>query len=107
MIPLEGDDAGVLGGGTVAAVRADADDAERDAAVKWIDFFYMGKLTDEDAAVADAEALADNDAPIGTPALPIFSAEQLAQSDAWVADLVNVPLRSRWPRSRTTSSTSR
>jgi hypothetical protein len=60
--------------------------------VKWIDFFYMGKLTNEDAAVADAEALAATDGPIGTPALPIFSAEQLAQSDAWVADFVNVPL---------------
>ncbi len=91
VIPLEGPEAGVLAGGTVAAVRADAEDAERDAAVKWIDFFYMGKLTDESAARADAEALAANDAPIGTPALPIFSAEQLAQSDAWVADLVNVP----------------
>ena len=91
VIPLEGADAGVLAGGTVAAVRADASDAERDAAVKWIDFFYMAKLTEEAAAVADAEALAVNDAPIGTPALPIFSAEQLAESDAWVADLVNVP----------------
>jgi multiple sugar transport system substrate-binding protein len=91
IIPLEGPDAGVLAGGTVAAVRADAGDAERDAAVKWIDFFYMAKLTNEEAAVADAEALATNDAPIGTPALPIFSAEQLAQSDAWVADFVNVP----------------
>jgi multiple sugar transport system substrate-binding protein len=91
VIPLEGADAGVLAGGTVTAVRADASAAERDAAVKWIDFYYMGKLTDEAAAVADAEALDANDAPIGTPALPIFSAEQLAQSDAWVADFVNVP----------------
>ncbi len=91
VLPLEGADAGVLAGGTVAAVRADATDAERDAAVKWIDFYYMAKLTNQEAAVADAEALAVNDAPIGTPALPIFSAEQLAESDAWVADLVNVP----------------
>ena len=91
VIPLDGENAGVLGGGQIEAVRADASDAERDAAVKWIDFFYMGKLTDEQAAVADAEALAANDAPIGTPALPIFSAEQLAQSDAWVAEFVNVP----------------
>ena len=30
-------------------------DAEQDAAVKWIDFYYMAKLTDQDAAVADAE----------------------------------------------------
>ncbi|WP_116995991.1 ABC transporter substrate-binding protein [Desertimonas flava] len=91
VLPLEGPDAGVLGGGTIAAVVADATDAERAAAVQWIDFYYMAKLTTEEAAVADAEALAANDAPIGTPALPIFSAEQLAESDAWVADFVNVP----------------
>jgi ABC-type glycerol-3-phosphate transport system substrate-binding protein len=97
VLPLEGEEAGVLGGGTVAAVRADAGDAERDAAVKWIDFFYMAKLTDQEAAVADAEVLDASDAPIGTPALPIFGAEQLAQSDAWVADLVNVPLEQMAP----------
>jgi len=61
VLPLDGADAGVLAGGTIASV------------------------------VADAEALVANDAPVGTPALPIFSREQLAQSDAWVADLVNVP----------------
>jgi len=82
ILPLEGPEAGVLGGGTVAAVRADASDAERETAVRWLDFFYMAKLTNEDAAVADAEALAANDAPIGSPALPIFGAEQLAESDA-------------------------
>ena len=92
ILPLAGDDAGVLTGGSVAAIRADASEAEIEAGVKWIDFFYMEKLTDQDAAVADAEALAANDAPIGTPALPIFSAEQLAESDAWIADFVNVPL---------------
>ena len=97
VLPLEGPDSGVLGGGTIAAVRADASDAERDAAVKWIDFFYMAKLTSEEAALADAEALAANDAPIGTPALPIFDAEQLAESDAWVADFVNVPLAQMMP----------
>ena len=50
VLPLEGADAGVLGGGTIASVRADASDAERDAAVKWIDFFYMAKLTNQEAA---------------------------------------------------------
>jgi len=91
-LPLDGADAGVLGGGTVAGVRGDASPEEVAAAVKWIDFFYMSKLVDEDAAVADAKALAATDAPIGTPALPIFSAEQLALSDAWQAPYVNVPL---------------
>ena len=97
ILPLEGDDSGVLGGGSVAAIRADASDAEKAAGVKWIDFFYMEKLTDEAAAVADAEALAASDAPIGTPALPIFGAEQLEKSDAWVADFVNVPLEQMMP----------
>ena len=73
-------------------MRADACDAERDAAVKWIDFFYMGKLTDEAAARRRCRSTrCQRTHPIGTPALPIFSAEQLAESDAWVADLVNVP----------------
>ena len=92
VLPLAGGDAGVLAGGTVVAVKSTATPAEVDAAVKWLDHFYLAKLVDEDAAVADAQALAESGAPVGTPALPIFGEEQLAQSDAWVADYVNVPL---------------
>ena len=92
VLPLEGDDAGVLSGGSVAVMRADATDAEKEAGVKWIDFFYMQKLTNQEQAVADAEALAANDAPIGTPVLPIFDEAQLAEQQAWIADFVNVPL---------------
>ena len=92
IIPLDGDDAGVLGGGTIVGVRPDTSAAERAAAVKWIDFFYLSKLTDEASATADAETLAESDAPVGTPTLPVFNEEQLAESDSWVADYVNVPL---------------
>ena len=92
VLPLAGADAGVLAGGTVVAVKATASAAEVDAAVKWLYHFYLAKLVDEESAVADASALAENGAPVGTPALPIFGEEQLALSDAWVADYVNVPL---------------
>jgi ABC-type glycerol-3-phosphate transport system substrate-binding protein len=92
VVPLDGDDAGVLSGGTIVGVRPDSSEAERAAAVKWIDFFYLSKLTDEDAAVADAEALVASDGPVGTPTLPVFNEEQLAESDGWIADYVNVPL---------------
>lgn len=92
VIPLDGDDSGVLVGGTIVGVKPDASDIERAAAVKWIDHFYMSKLTDEDQAVADAEALVASDGPLGTPTLPVFDEERLAQSDAWIADMVNVPL---------------
>lgn len=92
VLPLAGGDAGVLAGGTVVAVKSTASEAEVDAAVKWLDFFYLAKLVDEAAAVADAEALVANGAPLGTPALPIFDEDQLALSDSWVAGFVNVPL---------------
>jgi ABC-type glycerol-3-phosphate transport system substrate-binding protein len=91
-VPLEGDDAGVLGGGTLAAVSTSADEEVKDAAVKWIDFYYLRKLTDEQAAVQDAETLVASDQPVGTPVLPIFSQEQYEQSQEWIADLINVPL---------------
>lgn len=91
-IPVEGADAGVLVGGTLAAVNTKADEAQQDAAVKWIDFFYLSKLLDESQAVADAEVRNTNGQAVGTPVLPIFSREQYETSLAWVADYVNVPL---------------
>jgi multiple sugar transport system substrate-binding protein len=98
VVPLaDGDDAGVLGGGTIVGVRPDTSPAERAAAVKWIDFFYLSKLTDQEAATADAQALSESDAPVGTPTLPVFNAEQLAESDGWVSEYVNVPLDQMMP----------
>ena len=45
IIPLENaPTAGVLGGGTLAAVNVVTREEERDAAVYWIDFYYMQKL---------------------------------------------------------------
>lgn len=91
-IPLEGDDAGVLVGGTLAAVSGTADDATKAAAVQWIDFYYLSKLLDEEQGVADAQVRADNDQPVGTPVLPIFSREQYETSLGWIEEYVNVPL---------------
>ena len=91
-IPLEGDDAGVLVGGTLAAVNAKADDATKDAAIKWIDFFYLRKLLDQDQAVADSQVRFDAGQAVGTPVLPIFSRDQYETSLQWVKDFVNVPL---------------
>ena len=52
--------------------RRDPSEAERDAAVHWIDFYYMQKLLTQDAAVADAQTLKADNQPVGVPALPIF-----------------------------------
>lgn len=97
-LPLTDDpDAGVLGGGTLAVVSANADDAVKAAALQWIDFYYMEKLTDQEAAVADAKTLAESGAPVGSPALPVFDKATFDQTLEWTAEYVNVPLDQMTP----------
>jgi ABC-type glycerol-3-phosphate transport system substrate-binding protein len=91
VLPLEGADAGVLGGGTLAAVNAKASEAVKDAAVKWIDFYYMQKLTNQAAAVLDAKTLSEAGQPVGTPALPIFDKATYDTSLTWIKDYINIP----------------
>ena len=97
VLPLDGTDAGVLGGGTLAAVNVVTTDAERDAAVDWIDFYYIQKLITEEGAVADAKALTANNQPVGVPALPIFDKATYDQSQVWIKDYINVPVDQMTP----------
>jgi len=92
MIPLEGPNAGILGGGTLAAVKAGASDATRAAAAKWISHWYLARYTSEEAALAFNQQAFDDKQPVGTPELPIFSEENLEQYRTWIAPLINVPL---------------
>jgi multiple sugar transport system substrate-binding protein len=92
-IPTE-NGGGALTGGTLAAVTKDSTEAEKAAAVKWIDWWYLSKLQDQDQAVADAKTRAEADPAqaVGTPVLPIFSKELYDQNLEWIKDYVNVPL---------------
>ena len=90
VIPLEGSDAGTLGGGTIAAVNVKADDAHKAAAVRWMDFYYMQKLINKDAAVLDAKTLNESDQAVGVPALPIFDKATFDESRQWIKDYINV-----------------
>jgi ABC-type glycerol-3-phosphate transport system substrate-binding protein len=91
-IPLASDpNAGVLGGGTLAAVNVNTTEEERDAAVDFIDFYYMNKLLTQEGAVADAQALKANNQPVGVPALPIFDKATYDESQTWIKDYINVP----------------
>ncbi len=68
VIPLDSSpDAGVLGGGTLAAVNVNTTEEERDAAVTWIDWYYLQKLLSQEGAVADAEALEGQQPAGGRP----------------------------------------
>jgi ABC-type glycerol-3-phosphate transport system substrate-binding protein len=92
-IPLASDpNAGVLGGGTLAAVNVNTTEVQRDAAVDWIDFYYMNKLNTQDGAVTDAKALVANKQPVGVPALPIFDKATYDASQTWIKDYINVPV---------------
>ncbi|HEX6346066.1 ABC transporter substrate-binding protein [Umezawaea sp.] len=97
-LPLTGGpDAGVLGGGTLAAVSAGASDPVRAAAVEWIDFYYLEKLTNEDAAVADAKTTADSGQAVGSPELPVFDKAAFDERMTWIAQYVNVPVEQMTP----------
>jgi multiple sugar transport system substrate-binding protein len=81
----------VLGGGTLAAVRPDANAAARAAAVKWIDFYYEQPLVSKPQAVANAKTLVADKQPVGVPALPLFNKTQFDLANSWIKAFVNVP----------------
>jgi len=83
--------AGVLGGGTLAAVRPDANAAARAAAVKWIDFYYERPLVNKAQAIRNAKTLVASKQPVGVPALPIFNKAQYLLANTWIKPYVNVP----------------
>jgi len=91
VIPVEGEDGGPLGGGDIAVMSPTIDDKTKAAGVKWIDWYYMQKLLNEDAAVQDAKALADSDQAVGTPVLPVLSRELYEESLTWIEPYINVP----------------
>jgi multiple sugar transport system substrate-binding protein len=92
VVPLQGATAGVLGGGTLAGVSAKATKAQQAAAVKWIDFYYMQKLTTQAGAVLDAQTLAADKQPVGSPLLPVFDKATYDQVQTWIKSYVDVPL---------------
>jgi multiple sugar transport system substrate-binding protein len=84
--------AGVLGGGSIAVVRPDTKGAKLDAAMKWIDFFYMEKLVKKTSALRDARILVANKQPVGVPAFPILNKKQYDLANRWVKPYINVPI---------------
>ncbi len=90
VVPVE-NGGGTLGGGDIAVVSPTVDEATKAAAVTWIDWYYMQKLLDEDAAVKDAETLVAQDQAIGTPVLPVLDRETYEESLTWIEPYINVP----------------
>jgi len=92
-IPLaKNKNAGVLGGGTLVAVRPDANSATKAAAIRWIDFYYEQPLVDKAQATRNAKTLAAGKQPVGVPALPLFNKKQYDLANTWIKPYINVPL---------------
>jgi multiple sugar transport system substrate-binding protein len=97
-IPLaKGKNVGVLGGGTLAAVKPTVNSAEKAAAIKWIDFYYEEPLISKAQAVRNARTLAANHQPVGVPALPVFNKKQYDLANTWIKPYINVPLSQMKP----------
>jgi multiple sugar transport system substrate-binding protein len=97
-IPLANNkNAGVLGGGTLAAVKPTASPAQIAAAMKWITFYYMEPLVNKQAAIRNAQTLVASKQPVGVPELPIFNEKQYQTSQTWIAPYINVPLNQLAP----------
>jgi multiple sugar transport system substrate-binding protein len=84
--------AGVLGGGTLAAVRPDANAAAKAAAVKWLDYYYEQPLINKTQAIRNAKTLVASKQPVGVPALPIFDKAQYDLANTWIKPYINVPI---------------
>ncbi|MDQ1607330.1 MAG: multiple sugar transport system substrate-binding protein [Microbacteriaceae bacterium] len=91
-LPLTGTGAGVLSGGNVAAVSVKSTAAQKAAAVKWIDFYYIQQLVDKTQTVAAAKVLAASNQPVGVPTLPVFDQATYDQQQQWIKSEVNIPL---------------
>jgi hypothetical protein len=83
--------AGVMGGGTIAAVRPDVKGDKLAAAVKWIDFYYERPLINKAQAIRNAKTLTANKQPVGVPTFPVFNKKQYTLANTWIRPYFNVP----------------
>jgi ABC-type glycerol-3-phosphate transport system substrate-binding protein len=90
-MPIGSGPGGTLNGGAVEIVSPTATAEETAAALQWIDFFYLGKYTDEKAAVDDAKTKAAAKNPVGLPGLSPVSEDSYAEYLGWIKPYVNVP----------------
>ncbi|ACQ79171.1 extracellular solute-binding protein family 1 [Beutenbergia cavernae DSM 12333] len=94
-LPQTEDGIGTLGGGTISIVNPEATPEEIAAALAWIEFKSFRQYTDEEIAVANAEARVADGLPVGAPGLRVVNEEVYEQYSEWVTPLINVP-RENW-----------
>ena len=90
-LPLQGKNAGVLGGGTLAAVKPTATPDQIAAAMKWINYYYMQPLSTRQGALRNAKTLIAQKQPVGVPEFPVLDKAAYTLSQDWIKPFINVP----------------
>jgi multiple sugar transport system substrate-binding protein len=90
-MPQSGGTNGTLTGGTIEIVSPKATDAERLAAVKWINFNYLRQYEKKDQAIAVADAAKASNTPVGLPGLSVVSDSTNSEYLGWIKDKIDVP----------------
>ena len=100
----QGDSAGgTMSGGAAQVVSPDATPEQQLAAVKWF-AFGLESSTDQDKAVAAAEASKAAGLPVGLPGLPSVKASNYEEYLGWIEDYINVPLENFAPYTETVNT---
>lgn len=86
-----GNDGKVLAGGSVQIVSPKATDAEKAAAVRWIEFVDLNVYSDEEAARTAAEATVTDGGSVGIPRVSPVAPELYEKYLGWVEEFINVP----------------
>ena len=105
-IPLQGKNAGVLGGGTLAAVKPTATPAQIAAAMKWINFYYIQGLNGytKEGLIGNDETLIAQKQPVGVPELPVFNTKTVRPPAEVASSRSSTFRKASWRRSTTGSS---
>ncbi|UNX55799.1 extracellular solute-binding protein [Georgenia sp. TF02-10] len=91
-MPQDSDGLGTSGGGRIGIVRPDATDEQVDAVLKWVEFRDYQRYSNEEAAVAWAEARAADGLPVPEVGFPMVGQATWEQFLEWVEPYSNVPL---------------
>lgn len=90
-LPQASNGIGTLAGGNISVVSPTATRNQVAAALKWIDFYYLAKYSDPEAAVADAKTRQASGIPNGSPEIPLFDEPTQKAYLESIAAYVDVP----------------
>ncbi|SCF71548.1 extracellular solute-binding protein [Streptomyces sp. Ncost-T10-10d] len=99
-MPTDGSSKRTLAGGTIAVISPGATPQQREAAAKFIDFYYLSTKYDVALGAKDATAKKKDGAVIGVPSVPFYKPAIADPVQAAVDEQANVPVEHFAPYSK-------